>query len=299
MKTIALLVTHGFYPSRPDRLEVEYSAQQLAVLVPALARYDIAVEPVFWQDDDVVWSKYAAIVPLMAWNYPQEVDLFLRRLEEMERAGSPVFNRPEILRTNMDKSYLAALAAKGAPIPPTIAVSSCTDSAIANSFDQFDVDEIIIKPNIGAGAWRQARLKRGQPIPHADSLPPHGALIQPFLRSVTQEGELSLLYFNATFSHAVMKRPKDGDYRTQGQHGACEQNIIAPDQARDAAHLVLQLASKEPLTYARVDLVRGPSGDWLLMELELIEPWLYLFHDGHSGQHGAALFAAAINAHLG
>jgi glutathione synthase/RimK-type ligase-like ATP-grasp enzyme len=298
MKTIAILVTHGYYPSRPDRTEPDYVENQFALLRPALALYDIVLEPVFWEDDGTDWKRFAAVLPLNAWNYPQAVNVLLARFDEIEAAGVRLLNDPATLRTNMDKAYLADLATRGAPVPPTVSVDVCTAEAILKCFDHFGAEEIIIKPRIGAGAWRQARLKRGEPMPPADVLPPAAALIQPFLPAVTDEGELSLLYFGGAFSHALIKKPQSGDYRTQGQYGAIETGIAAPPEALTAAQAVLACAQGAPFTYARVDLVRSPSGHWLLMELELIEPWLYLEHDGSEGRNGAVLFAKAISAQL-
>lgn len=298
MLPIALLVTHDYYPSRPDRDEPDYAHNQLALLSQAFAPFGVAVEPVFWQDEGTDWSCYSAVLPLLAWNYPQATQTFLARLEEIEAAGTALFNSGAVIRANMDKGYLADLAARGAPVPPTISLEACAPEAILASFDAFGADEIIIKPRIGAGAWRQARLRRGAPVPSADLLPPHAALIQPFLPAVTDEGELSLLYFGGRFSHALIKRPKAGDYRTQGQYGAQETGIDPPEGALAAAEAVLATAEGAPLVYARVDLVRGPDGQWLLMELELIEPWLYLSHDRQGGTHGARLFAEAVMARL-
>jgi glutathione synthase/RimK-type ligase-like ATP-grasp enzyme len=294
MKPIALLVTHDYYPSRPDRAEPDYAHNQLALLREAFAPSGVTIEPVFWQDDGTDWSRFSAVLPLLAWNYPQATETFLKRLDEIETAGTSLFNDGDVIRANMDKGYLAELARRGAPVPPTLSVEACSPEVILASFDSLNADEIIIKPRIGAGAWRQARLKRGEPVPSADVLPPAAALIQPFLPAVTEEGELSLLYFGGRFSHALIKRPKAGDYRTQGQHGAVETGIDAPEGALEAAEAVLAKADGTPLTYARVDLVHGAEGNWLLMELELIEPWLYLTLDRQDGKHGAKLFAQAV-----
>jgi len=294
MKPIALLVTHDYYPSRPDRAEPDYAHNQLMLLREAFEPSGVIIEPVFWQDEGTDWSRFAAVLPLLAWNYPQATETFLKRLDEIETAGTSLFNDGDVIRANMDKGYLAELARRGAPVPPTLSVEACSPEVILASFDSLNADEIIIKPRIGAGAWRQARLKRGEPVPSADVLPPAAALIQPFLPAVTEEGELSLLYFGGRFSHALIKRPKAGDYRTQGQHGAVETGIDAPEGALEAAEAVLAKADGTPLTYARVDLVRGADGNWLLMELELIEPWLYLTLDRQDGKHGAKLFAQAV-----
>lgn len=294
MKPIALLVTHDYYPSRPDRAEPDYAHNQLVLLQEAFAPSGVTIEPVFWQDDGTDWSRFSAVLPLLAWNYPQATDTFLQRIIEIEASDARLLNDGAVIRANMDKGYLAELERRGAPVPPTLAIDACSSDVILASFDQLQTEEIIIKPRIGAGAWRQARLKRGEPVPNAELLPPAAALIQPFLPAVTEEGELSLLYFGGRFSHALIKRPKAGDYRTQGQHGAVETGIDAPKGALEAAEAVLAKADGTPLTYARVDLVRGSDGNWLLMELELIEPWLYLALDRQGGKHGANLFAQAV-----
>jgi glutathione synthase/RimK-type ligase-like ATP-grasp enzyme len=294
MKTLAILVTHGYYPSRPDRAEPDYARVQLDLMGAALAPYDISLEPVFWQDEGTDWSRYSGVLPLLAWNYPHEVDRFLACLAEIGAAGTPMMNPAEVLRSNMDKGYIAKLADLGAPAPPTLSIPSCTPEIIQGSFDHFGVDEIIIKPRIGAGAWRQVHLKRHDEMPSPDLLPPAEALIQPFLTAVTSEGELSLLYFGGVFSHALMKTPREGDYRTQGQYGAIERGIEPPPSALEAAQAILDKAEGAPFTYARVDLVRTDQDQWLLMELELIEPWLYLTHDGAQGKKGAANAAKAI-----
>lgn len=299
MTSIALLVTHDYYPARPDRSEGDFAAAQLMLLAEACTPFGITLAPVFWQDDGNDWAAFAAVIPLMAWNYPKTPEVFLRRLDEIGRSGSALLNPLATLRANMDKGYLAELAGRGAPVPPTLAFDACEEEAVRDAFALFGCDEIIIKPRIGAGAWRQSRLKRDAPWPSPENLPDARALVQPFLPAVASEGELSLLYFGGRFSHAVMKTPKSGDYRTQGQHGAVEVGVSAPAEAMAAAAKILALSECAPHLYARVDLVRGPDGGWLLMELELIEPWLYLGQDGAGGRHGAAVFAQALAERLG
>jgi glutathione synthase/RimK-type ligase-like ATP-grasp enzyme len=298
MKTIAILVTHDYYPSRPDRADPDYAEDQLRLMSAALEPLGVRLEPVFWQDHRDDWSAFDAVMPLLAWNYPREVDTFLACLDQIEASGTLLLNDGATICGNMDKIYLAELADRGAPVPPTQVLPDLSPRRIYDCFSRFAADEIIIKPRIGAGAWRQVRLKRGESLPAADLLPPEGILVQPFLPAVTQEGEMSLLYFGGEFSHALVKVPKKGDYRTQGQFGATELGLTPPDDAKAAAQAVLAKADGAPFTYARVDLVRGHGGEWLLMELELIEPWLYLAHDGHGGTHGAALLARTIHQRL-
>jgi glutathione synthase/RimK-type ligase-like ATP-grasp enzyme len=294
VRPVAILVSHAYWPQETSRRTEPYAPHQMDRLRDALAARGLGLEPVYWEETGTDWTRYAAVMPLMAWGYPQAPGRFEACLAEIGAAGVPLVNPPGVIAANQDKGYLLDLAARGAPVPPTLALESCTPQAIAAAFDTLACDEIVVKPRVGAGAWRQARVVRGAPLPPSEDLPPGAALVQPFLPSVASEGELSVLVFGGVISHALIKRPKAGDYRTQGHHGAREEAIEAPADALDAARRVLAIADPgSELTYARVDLVRGPQG-WLLMELELIEPFLYLPFDGADGARGAALLADAL-----
>ncbi|MGB6231209.1 MAG: hypothetical protein WBF53_13900, partial [Litorimonas sp.] len=130
---------------------------------------------------------------------------------------------------------------------------------------------------VGGGAWRQVLHAQGDPWPAPDALPPEGALIQPFLPSVVEEGEYSFLYFGGRFSHAVLKTAKPGDYRIQSLYGGAETTYRPRADEIKAADAVLATLDETPL-YARVDLLRGSNGKLALIELEMIEPYLYLPH---------------------
>lgn len=295
MIRVALLVTPGIWPATDADARGDNVEAQLALIGPACAAQGIVLEPVYWTDPDIDWMGFDAVTPLCAWNYPRDPYTLQTCLAEAEAAGVRVVNPRSVVAWNMDKAYLAQLAALGAPVPRTIEITAVTPSIIASAFETLGCDEIIVKPSIGAGAWRQVRLKRGDDLPDPDQLPPDAALIQPFLTAVETEGEWSLLFFGGAFSHALIKRPKPGDYRTQGMHGAREAAADAPDGFIETALEVLKHIPG-PLAYARVDLVRGPDGTPLLMELEVIEPYLYLPFDGSEGTKGATMFANVLAA---
>ncbi|MEK7661657.1 MAG: hypothetical protein AAB680_06425, partial [Pseudomonadota bacterium] len=269
--------------------------RQYRQLEAALAKRNIKLSQVFWEDDNINWAQFDLITPLMAWNYPQNLPKFLACLDEIQAANIRLANPQKYIRDNFDKGYLVRLAQSGAPVPPTLEVSADDSGVILSAFDKLNCDEIIIKPRIGAGAWRQARLRRGENLPKREDLPPDFALIQPFIESVGKQGELSILFMGGEFSHALMKTPKAGDYRTQTRWGAREFNIVPPPKALTAAKSILSAYDKHnELSYARIDLVEADNGDWLLMEMEIIEPYLYGPFDGHGGELSAANFANAI-----
>ncbi|MBN8646946.1 MAG: hypothetical protein J0L55_03255 [Caulobacterales bacterium] len=294
MKNIAIMVSHEYFDAPENDLYGDIIKAQYDDLHDALAEYEINLQPVYWQDDNNDWSKFDLIIPLMAWNYPQNLSQFLKILDEIEKAKVPLLNSHKFIRDNFDKSYLLRLANSGQKVPKTIMINAQISDEILDAFDTLECDEIIIKPKIGAGAWRQARLKRGQELPLLADLPPDQALVQPFIESVTTQGELSMLFMGGEFSHALMKRPKDGDYRSQTRYGAIETSIEPPQKALVAAQQILQQYDPDnALLYARIDMVEHEN-DWQLMEMELIEPYLYGPFDGQNGKKSAANFAKAV-----
>ena len=294
MKNVAIMVSHEYFDAPENDLYGDIIKAQFDDLQDALAKYDINLLPVYWQDDNNDWSKFDLIIPLMAWNYPQNLSQFLKVLDEIEKAKVPLLNSHKFIRDNFDKSYLLRLANSGQKVPKTIMINAQISDEILDAFDTLECDEIIIKPKIGAGAWRQARLKRGQELPLLADLPPDEALVQPFIESVTTQGELSMLFMGGELSHALMKRPKDGDYRSQTRYGAIETAIEPPQKALLVAQQILaQYDPNNELLYARIDMVEHEN-DWQLMEMELIEPYLYGPFDGQNGKKSATNFAKAV-----
>ena len=145
---------------------------------------------------------------------------------------------------------------------------------------------MVAKPLISGGSQSTLRLGRGDSL---EGGPPGRALIQPFLPAVSGEGELSLFYFAGRFSHAVSKVAAEGDFRVQPQFGGAVRTITPPPEALAAAQTVLKVAGRD-FAYARIDLLRGEDGAMLLMELEAIEPDLFLDH----APDGGDLFAQAV-----
>lgn len=142
------------------------------------------------------------------------------------------------------------------------------------AFDAFGAERVIAKRSIGAGAVGQFDFSRSSPPPPDWRLGRPG-LIQPFLPSIQTEGEYSLIFIDGSLSHAVLKRPANGDYRIQSSYGGMETDVApSPDDFREARRVLEAIPFETPL-YARIDMVRGNDGRLCLMEVELIEPYLY------------------------
>jgi len=229
------------------------------------------------------------VMPLLAWGYHGRETEWFALLDGLERDGVRVANPASVMRWNSIKTYLVELAGKGAPVVPTHTHDRLTDEAVQAAFDAFGVDEVVVKPQMSGGSHETIRVKRHGSLEGGPSGP---ALIQPFLPAVGEEGELSLFYFDGHFSHAVTKVAVEGDFRVQPQFGGQVSEIAPEPEALRAAEMVLEAAGA-PLTYARVDLIRGLEHTPQLMELEVIEPDLFLQH-AHDG--GVAFAAAVVRA---
>jgi hypothetical protein len=261
---------------------------EFAPMQEACVRNGIDLQTVVWDDPALNVADFDACVIGTTWDYTEKAQLYFATLERFS-LQTPLYNPLSVVRWNLQKTYLEELAARGVTIVPTLWRSRADAVTIATAFDELEVDEIVVKPVIGASSWRQARLRRGQSMPHPDKLPPAETMIQPFLDAVATEGEFSFLFFDRHFSHCAQKIPKPGDYRVQTMYGGREKTYH-PSSTEIALAEGVIAAIEEPLLYARVDMLRLANGNLALMELELIEPYLY----PEQGPQMGDAFAAAL-----
>jgi glutathione synthase/RimK-type ligase-like ATP-grasp enzyme len=231
------------------------------------------VEPRGWtQAGDL--TGFDLILPLMVWGNYRAVEPWLAAVDDWDAAGLPLLNPPSVLRWNVDKIYLQRLADAGAPIAPT-AWLDAGDPELAEAARQaHGWDEAVIKPRRSGGSYRTERLRAGQLAAFEPFNGP--AMLQPFLPAVGTTGETSLVYFNGVFSHAVAKVARAGDFRVQPDWGGHVRAVTPDPDEFAAAEAALAAIDEGPLLYARVDLVRDLQGRPVVMELELLEPDLYL-----------------------
>jgi glutathione synthase/RimK-type ligase-like ATP-grasp enzyme len=236
-------------------------------------------------------SGFALITPLLAWGYQHHIEYWYEQLYAWEAARLPFANPPSLLRWNTDKGYLFDLAAAGVAIVPSHFAPALSPADLAAARQTFGGAAVVIKPTVSGGADGTYRLSNSDDIP-ADVLG-RAMLIQPVMDAIMTEGEFSLFYFDGQFSHAIIKRPAGADFRVQEQFGGRDFAVDAPADAQALAMQSLATLPAPPL-YARVDMVRGNEGIFQIMELELIEPSLFLHHAKDKG----AAFAAATRLHF-
>lgn len=251
------------------------------------------VEEVPWRRRGVEWRAFDVVVVRTTWDYQHHLVEFLRVLGEIEAAGVLLLNPREVVAWNARKTYLRDLGQRGLPVVPTRWGNGLPPGALASLGEALGGEEFVIKPVVGANALDTFRLPRA---PGAELEARLAALYdrrdwmaQPFVRSVLDEGEHSLCYFDGAYSHAIRKVPRAGDFRVQEEHGGRIRRAQPDEALRGTAARVLD-AMGDPPFQARVDLVKLDDGSWALMELEVIEPSLYFRTDpGAAGRFADAL----------
>ena len=252
----------------------------------ALIAGGATVDPIPWTSDADL-SGYDLILPLVVWGYHLRYAEWLAFLDRCERDRLPVVNPPALLRWNSDKAYLHELNEAGIPSVPTIVCERLDDDALVAARAEFGSDELVIKPLVSASAYGTHRLPAGASVP--DDSQGRRMMIQPWLKRITDAGEYSLILFDGQLSHTVSKVPRAGEFRVQPEYGSTIVDCEAPAGAEAIARAALA-AAPAPATYARVDLVVGNDGGLQIIELELIEPALFLDHAPGAG----ALFAGSV-----
>jgi glutathione synthase/RimK-type ligase-like ATP-grasp enzyme len=231
------------------------------------------------------------------WDYQQSCDEFLNVLSQIDASNARLENSLDIVRWNVRKTYLQQLEQSGVTIVPTHWVSSPSVAELRNLFTDLNSSAVVIKPVVGAGAENAFWLRPESPESLFQQVQQVYAgkigLAQPFVESVTTFGELSLIFFGDDFSHCVQKQPKSGDFRVQEEHGGLIQSYEpSPALLRFAQQALQKIPGKT--VYARVDIVMLNDASPAIMEVELIEPSLYLSYDLKSPERFANVIEALL-----
>ncbi len=267
---VAYLASEVTLPGAPNRRRDAFEHDQMmACLRSAFEAHSASIIDLAWDDKNADWKEFDAVIIGTAWDYPDRLEEFLAALGTIASV-TRLFNSPAMVKWNSRKTYLQALGDKGAALIPTLWIDRSSEDAISAAFDAFDTDQIVLKRQVGASAEGQHRLHRHDRVPQMTE----PMMVQPFLESITSEGEYSFVFIDGAFCHAVIKKPAKDDYRIQATYGGTEAPINASPEDAAVAAKVLSALDENPL-YARVDMLRGEDGNLLLIELELVEPFLY------------------------
>lgn len=266
------------------------------LLQAALDMLGFSSERVDWSSPEEDWSRFRCAVFRTTWDYFErfaEFRAWLDRVQSLTRLCNP----PSIVRWNMDKHYLADLDAARVSVVRSRFIERGTTIRLLNLLDDTGWDKAVIKPCVSGAARHTYRVDRTNAT-ELDAviqglLATEALVLQPFERAIVEHGEDSLMMLGGRFSHAVRKLAKPGDFRVQDDHGgtvhACQPT---PEQIALAERAMAACESMP--TYGRVDMVQVGAGCFAVMELELIEPELWL----RLHPVAAASFAEALAALL-
>ena len=266
-----------------------------AHLIASLDALGVRTTVCVWNNPTLDWTQFNAVVFRSTWDYFEHYVAFLAWLDQLERMHIPTINPMGLVRWNSNKRYLLELEQLGVEIIPTRISHS---SALIDMLGAFLGEEVVVKPIVSGGAWHTVRGVVGSDAFHhaLSALPSGDYLLQPFVHEIVDDGEWSLLFFGGEFSHAVIKRPASGDYRVQGQFGGSADLATPSTQTLDAAKQALDACATLGYgdhIYVRVDGVVC-DGRFLLMEMEMIEPFLHLAVQPDAAERYAALLALRL-----
>jgi glutathione synthase/RimK-type ligase-like ATP-grasp enzyme len=264
------------------------------LLANELARLGVTVTPLPWTEIDPYSVVEAPPIVLRStWDYHKVPTMFRAWLESLQDSGRPVWNAPAVALGNIDKIYLQELEKRGIAVPRTTWLDVPTVAAVRAAMTDAGWTTAVLKPRIAATAYGTFLVTSDSELTDNDLAPGRasGALLQEFVPEIA-DGEISLMYCEGRFSHAVRKRARTGDFRVQKDFGGSVESTDPAQELLAFAEGVMRTLPHQPL-YARVDVVSAARGP-LLMELELIEPELYFVNHPDA----AARFASAISQRL-
>jgi len=257
------------YSQLPDGSEGERRLNRL------LMERGLEAEFTCWEDSGVQWSDYSHLVVRSTWNYHDRYNRFLSWIETVRKKQVIVWNPPETMLWNLEKTYLFDLRNRGVDIVPTRFIESLTRNRLREMYEDFEEESIVLKPIVGAGAQGIVQIHAPdeiESVPHLNK-EREGWLVQPYLHEINKYGERSFIFYGQKFRHAVRKRPASNDFRVQTKYGGRIEPYSPPSNQRDWACEVMKSVDY-PWKYARVDAVPRPN-KLELMELEMTEPNLY------------------------
>lgn len=231
-----------------------------------------------WADPAVDWAAFRCAVFRTTWDYFERLDGFRAWLADV--AGrTRLCNDRDTVAWNIDKHYLADLERRGVPVVPSRFIERGTITPLGEVLAATGWDDAVIKPCVSGAARHTYRVDAGsaaridalvRPLLAVESF-----LVQPFLPDVMATGEDTLVVIDGSFTHALRKRARPGDFRVQDDHGGTVHDCRPSVVQMELAEAAMAACPRRP-AYGRVDMVRDREGRHVVMELELVEPELWL-----------------------
>jgi glutathione synthase/RimK-type ligase-like ATP-grasp enzyme len=278
MKYDITLLTASAYlnPKDPDWY-VQQILTEDEILRSALERRGLRVHRIDWTNKEFDWSTTKFVLFRAVWDYIQRYEEFLAFLNFVS-TKTLLINTLEIILWNLDKHYLRDLHNRGINIPKTIYIEKGDQTTLHKLYEENNLTETILKPAMSAGARHTYRLNNDNLEKHEDIfqqlIANEALMFQPFLHSIINRGEITLVVIGRKYTHAILKRAKTGDFRVQDDFGGTVVSYTPTEEEISFAEHVVSVCFPIP-SYARVDMIIDNNGNLAVSELELIEPELW------------------------
>ncbi|MCJ8165239.1 hypothetical protein MKJ04_10325 [Pontibacter sp. E15-1] len=254
------------------------SDEENSKLYDLLTEKGLRVSLQIWDDPAVDWSQFDFLILKSPWDYFDKIDAFYTWLDRLEQLPVRVLNPVKTVRWNADKRYLLDLQRQGVNVVPTVWLEKGSMFNATDVFAQLGAGQLIVKPSVSGGAKNTFALTPEEAAASTSQLnellQQESFLAQPFVEEIKTKGEWSFLFFNGVYSHTVLKTAKPGDFRVQHFFGGTVHTPEPPAALLATAQTIVDRHAPGCL-YARVDGVEQ-NGELALMELELIEPFLFM-----------------------
>ncbi len=247
-------------------------------LIDFLKSKGLNITKEIWNDEQVNWESYDLAILKSPWDYFNLIEDFYTWLVKIESKKVKLLNPIDIVKWNADKHYLHDIEKAGLKVTPSIFLTKGDKVNLKEYFATFQAEKIIVKPAVSGGSKNTFKVtaanvdENNEKLCHLIKI--EDFIVQPFLTEIEENGEWSFIFFRGKFSHALLKKAAEGDFRVQATFGG----TVHPQQPNPtllntAQEYINKFA--ENCLYARVDGAIV-NHEFMLMELELIEPFLFL-----------------------
>ena len=258
------------YSKRPQLTEWDQK------LIPLFQNESIHAEAVVWDAPHEEWSNFDAIIIRSIWDYHLKYKEFINWLSHLKTLEIPVLNPIEILKKNAHKFYLKELCNKGISVLPSLYLEQSHHIDLSQ-IKKLGWENAVIKPAVSASSFLTKSFNQND-IPNIEKeykevINERDLLVQQFAPEIPETGEYSIMFFNRTYAHTVLKKAKQGEFRVQSDFGGSARSVFMDKHIIDQAEEILS-HFEGPILQARVDgIIRNDQ--FVLMEIELIEPQLF------------------------
>lgn len=251
------------------------------LMVNALRKAGLNTDRKAWDDGDFNWASTKSVLFRTTWDYFERYPEFSAWLNKTS-TQTRLFNSEKLIRWNVDKHYLNDLKQKGIRIPPTLFIEKLSGVSLGELLENTGWNDAVLKPCISGAARHTYRINPSNfdkyEAVFKQLLKQEAMMLQPFQHNIVAKGEVSAMVIDGSFTHAILKKAKPGDFRVQDDFGGSVHEFNPDKEAVLFAENAVEQCIEKPI-YARVDMFLDNEQKWALSEMELIEPELWFRHN--------------------